>query len=168
MVTPECLFHLHETPEIRKPSPNNNRQRPTPPVLLAFRFSRSCLPAVRRQPRSRRFSVKYEDPASQHHIDHRTNLCRSTERVSRFLVLQRGWLSPQALTGIPTPLELTQTRRLGRHYHYQSRQNSKNWSESNGISLQHPPNMGHGFRQTPAPSSTSGQKVLVLSPNQPH
>ena len=48
------------------------------------------------------------------------------------------------------------------HYHYQSRQNSQNWSESNGTSLQQPPNMGQEFRHTPAPSSTSGRKDLEI------
>lgn len=49
------------------------------------------------------------------------------------------------------------------HHQHQSRQNSQNWSESDGPSLRQPsPRMGQEFRQTPAPNSTSGQKDLEV------
>lgn len=50
------------------------------------------------------------------------------------------------------------------HYHHQSsRQQSQNWSEPNGTSFQQSsPKMGHEFRPTPAPNSTSGQKDLEI------
>ena len=49
-------------------------------------------------------------------------------------------------------------------YHHQpSRQQSQNWSESNGTSLQQSsPKMGHEFQQTPASNSTSGQKDIEI------
>lgn len=49
------------------------------------------------------------------------------------------------------------------NYHHQSRQNSQNWSESDGTSFRQPsPKMGQEFRQTPALNSTSGQKDLEI------
>lgn len=49
------------------------------------------------------------------------------------------------------------------HYHHQSRQNSHNWSESDGTSFQQSsPKMAQEFRQAPAPNSTSGQKDLEI------
>lgn len=47
--------------------------------------------------------------------------------------------------------------------HHQSRQNSRNWSESNGASLQQSsPKMGQEFPHVPAPSSSSSQKDLEV------
>ena len=49
------------------------------------------------------------------------------------------------------------------YHHQSSRQQSQNWSESNGtVFQQSSPKMGHEFRQAPAPNSTSGQKDLEL------
>ena len=49
------------------------------------------------------------------------------------------------------------------HYHQPSRQQSQNWSESNGTSFQQSsPKIGQELRQTPAPNSTSGQKDLEI------
>ncbi|KAF9792550.1 hypothetical protein BJ322DRAFT_1103042 [Thelephora terrestris] len=49
------------------------------------------------------------------------------------------------------------------NHHHQPRQNSQNWSESNGTSLQQSsPKMGQEFPQTPAHNSTSGQKDLDI------
>lgn len=50
------------------------------------------------------------------------------------------------------------------HYHHQPpRQQSQNWSESNGTPLQQSsPKMSQEFQQAPAPSSTSGQKDLEI------
>jgi hypothetical protein len=50
------------------------------------------------------------------------------------------------------------------HYHHQpSRQQSQNWSESNGTPLQQSsPKMGQECRQTPTSNSTAGQKDLEI------
>lgn len=49
------------------------------------------------------------------------------------------------------------------HRHQSSRQQSQNWSESNGTSFQQSsPKMSQESRQVPAPSLTSGQKDLEI------